>query len=195
MNKETKIEKQSEATEVKQEPKSEQVSEGKKPEQPAEQQEPKHEAGEPKEPKESKELKESDNTQKEIEELKRQLSDAVEQNKEIDVLNSTVSNMKAEIESKDNVIKEYEELLQNLFDTKMQQIPDQYKDLVPDNLDLKQKLSWLEKAEAKGLFDKKEKLPPAVEVGKPMNVDVPKADIEKLGASSLLQLAYNTIKR
>lgn len=189
MEKETKIEKQSEATEVKQEPKTEQVPEGKKPEQPTEQKEPKQE------PKESKEPKESDDTKKEVEELKRQLADAIEQAKEIDVLNTTVSNMKTEMESKNNVIKEYEELLQNLFDTKMKQIPDQYKDLVPDNLDLKQKLSWLEKAEGKGLFDKKEKLSPAVEVGKPMNVDVPKADIEKLGTSSLLQLAYNTIKR
>lgn len=186
MEKENKIEKQSEAAEVKQEPKNEQVPEVKTPEQPTEQKESKEPTEEP---------KKSDDHQKEVEELTRQLNEAIEQAKQVDVLNNTVSNMKAEMESKDNTIRDYENLLQNLFDTKMQQIPEQFKDLVPDDLDLKQKLSWLEKAESKGLFDKKEKLAPTVEVGKPMNVEVPKVDTSKMGASDLLRMAFSSVKK
>lgn len=130
-----------------------------------------------------------------VEELKRQLSEAIEQGKQVETLNATISTLKGEVDTKDALITEYEGLLQNLINTKMEQIPEQYKDLVPDNMDLKQKLSWLEKAEAKGLFNKEEKQNPAVEIGKPMNIDSPKPDIDKMSASSLLSMAYNTFKK
>lgn len=151
---------------------------------------------EPKETKETKETKEAtEDVKVDVEDLKRQLSEAIEQGKQVETLTTTVSTMKLEMDSKDALINEYEGLLQNLITTKMEQIPEQYKDLVPDNMDLKQKLSWLEKAEAKGLFNKEEKHGPAIEIGKPMNVETPKPDIEKMSASSLLSMAYNTFKK
>ena len=148
-------------------------------------------------PKESESAKdkESDDVKVDVEELKRQLAEAIEQGKEVDALNTTVATMKSEVEKKDAIITEYETLLQNLINTKMEQVPEQYKDLVPDNMDIKQKLSWLEKAENKGLFNKEEKQKPTVEIGKPMNVEAPKPDVEKMSASTLLSMAYNTFKK
>lgn len=130
-----------------------------------------------------------------VEELKQELAEAIEKGKQVETLNIKVEEMNAQIEAKDKIINEYEGLLQNLVDTKMSQVPDQYKDLVPDNMNLQQKLSWLEKAESKGLFTKEERQTPAIEVGKPMNVEVPKPDTSKMSASALLSMAYNTIKK
>ena len=191
MEKENQIEKQSEVTEVKQSPEKTEVPEAK--------QSPEQATGTPevksKETKEVKKQEESTDVKVDVEDLKRQLAEAIETGKQVDALTTTVEQMKADVEAKDNIIREYEGLLQNLVETKLEQIPDQYKDLVPDNMDLKQKLSWLEKAESKGLFNKEDKQNPALEVGKPMNVEVPKVDTTKMSASSLLSMAYNTIKK
>lgn len=185
------VEKKAETTEKTIEPKDKTVPEVKTPE-PTKEQNPeeKKEAA-----KDSKDPEPSAEAKVDVEALKKQLAEAIETGKQVDTLNATVNTLQTEIEAKNNVIKEYEGLLQNLVDTKMEQIPDQYKDLVPDNMDLKQKLSWLEKAESKGLFNKEDKQNPAIEVGKPMNVEVPKVDTSKLNASSLLSLAYNTIRK
>lgn len=180
--------KTAETTEQTNEPKEKTVPEVKTPE-PTKEQNPeeKKEAAKDSEP--------SAEAKVDVEALKQQLAEAIETGKQVDTLNATVNTLQTEVEMKNSVIKEYEGLLQNLVDTKMEQIPDQYKDLVPDNMDLKQKLSWLEKAESKGLFNKEEKQNPAIEVGKPMNVEVPKVDTSKLSASSLLSMAYNTIRK
>lgn len=194
MEKENQIEKQSEVTEAKKSPEQTDVPEAKQsPEQATGTHEVK--SKETKETKEVKQQEESTDVKVDVDDLKRQLAEAIETGKQVDALTTTVEQMKADVEAKDNIIREYEGLLQNLVETKLEQIPDQYKDLVPDNMDLKQKLSWLEKAESKGLFNKEDKQNPALEVGKPMNVEVPKVDTTKMSASSLLSMAYNTIKK
>lgn len=191
MEKENQIEKQSEVTEAKKSPEQTDVPEAK---QSPEQATGTHEV-KSKETKEVKQQEESTDVKVDVDDLKRQLAEAIETGKQVDALTTTVEQMKADVEAKDNIIREYEGLLQNLVETKLEQIPDQYKDLVPDNMDLKQKLSWLEKVESKGLFNKEDKQNPALEVGKPMNVEVPKVDTTKMSASSLLSMAYNTIKK
>lgn len=191
MEKENQIEKQSEVTEAKKSPEQTDVPEAK---QSPEQATGTHEV-KSKETKEVKQQEESMDVKVDVDDLKRQLAEAIETGKQVDALTTTVEQMKADVEAKDNIIREYEGLLQNLVETKLEQIPDQYKDLVPDNMDLKQKLSWLEKVESKGLFNKEDKQNPALEVGKPMNVEVPKVDTTKMSASSLLSMAYNTIKK
>ena len=128
-------------------------------------------------------------------ELKKQLEEANEKGKQVETLTNAVESLKAENKQQQTTIQEYEELLTNLVQAKIKQIPDQFQDLVPDNMTLKQQLSWLEKAEAKGLFNREEKQNPAVEVGKPMNVDVPKVDTTKMSASELLRMAYSTVKK
>ena len=130
-----------------------------------------------------------------IDQLKTELKEANKKVAEIEALNGTVATLQKEAETKDAVIKEYEELIGKMVETKLSQVPEEYKELIPDNLDLKQKLSWLEKAEAKGLFNKEEKKKPNVEIGKPLNVDVPQVDTTKLTGSQLLRMAYNTVKK
>lgn len=131
----------------------------------------------------------------ELAELKKQLQEATEQVKQVETLTTTVETLTKENEKQQSTIKEYEDLLTNLVEEKIKQIPDQFKDLVPDNMTLKQQLSWLQKAEQKGLFTREEKQNPSIEVGKPMNVEVPKVDTSKMSASELMRMAYSTIRK
>lgn len=130
-----------------------------------------------------------------IEQLKAELNAANEKAKQVESLTATVEQMKVESEKDKAELKEYEDLVSNLIDTKLKEVPEDYKELIPDNLTLKQKLNWLEKAEAKGLFVKKEKKKPDVEIGKPMNIETPSVDTSKLTTGQLLRMAYNTVKK
>ena len=155
---------------------------------------------EPKEPKVEelkKEEKEAgaEEVKVDVEKLKAELLEAQGKAKEVETLTATVETMKVEAEKTKAELKEYEELVSNLIETKLKEVPEDYKELIPDNLSLKQKLNWLEKAEAKGLFNKEEKKKPNVEIGKPMNVDAPSVDTSKLTGSQLLRMAYNSVKR
>lgn len=155
--------------------------------------EPKKEEKEPKEPK--KVETESEKAEVDVEALKNELAEANKKAQEVENLTTTIEAMKKDSETKDAVIQEYEELVGKMIETKMEQVPADFKDLIPDNLDLKQKLSWLEKAEAKGLFTKEEKIRPNVEIGKPMNIEAPAVDTSKLSASQLLKMAYSSVKK
>lgn len=176
------------------------ITEPVKPEEPKK--EPvKEPVGEPvKEPKKEEPAKEPKkepvDSSKEIEELKATISDLEVKAGTVDTVTLENENLKGEINTLNTQLKDYEELVSNLVNTKLEQIPAKYKELIPDNLDLKQKLNWLNKAESKGLFDKEEKKAPAVEIGKPMNFDTDNSvDTTKLSGSQLLKLAYNSIKK
>ena len=138
---------------------------------------------------------ESEKADVDVEALKKELAEANAKAKEVEALSGTIEAMKKDSENKDAVIKEYEDLVGKLIETKMEQIPADFRDLIPDNLDLKQKLNWLEKAESKGLFTKEEKKKPSVEIGKPMNVENQQIDTSKLTGSQLLKMAYSSIKK
>ena len=155
---------------------------------------------EPKEPKVEEPKKEekeagAEEVKVDVEQLKAELLEAQGKAKEVETLTATVETMKVEAEKTKAELKEYEDLVTNLIDTKLKDVPEDFKELIPDNLSLKQKLNWLEKAEAKGLFNKEEKKKPNVEIGKPMNVDAPSVDTSKLTGSQLLRMAYNSVKR
>lgn len=155
--------------------------------------EPTEPVKEPKEPKEPNEPVTS--YSKEVEELRAEIITLTEKAGQVETVSKENETLKKDIETKDTQIKQYEELVTKLVETKLEQIPEEYKELIPDNLDLTQKLSWLEKAEAKGLFNKVEKKKPNVEIGKPMNIEPENVDTTKLTGSQLLKLAYNTIKK
>lgn len=155
---------------------------------------------EPKEPKAEEPEKEekeagAEEVKVDVEQLKAELKEANKKAGQVETLTATVETMKVEAEKTKAELKEYEELVSNLIETKLKEIPEDYKELIPDNLSLKQKLNWLEKAEVKGLFNKEEKKKPNIEIGKPMNVDAPSVDTSKLTGSQLLRMAYNSVKR
>lgn len=175
--------------------------EDKKAEEPIK--EEKKEDAKEKKPEEKKEEKvepkkaseDSEEGKVDIQQLKAELEEANKKASEVESLQTTVTQLNEELSGKDAVIKEYEELVSKMVETKLEQVPADFKDLIPDNLDLKQKLNWLDKAEAKGLFTKEKKEKPNVEIGKPMNMEVPQVDAGKLSGSQLLRYAYNTLKK
>lgn len=191
MEEEKKVEGQEQeekAPEVKEEEKN--VEE--KPEEKADEKEKEEEKPEKKPRKKKEEVKAEE---VDVDKLQKDLKKATEKIAKLEEANNTIETMKKDVEKKDAVIQEYEQLLTNLVDTKIKQLPDKYKDLLPDNLDLKQKLSWLDKAEEKGLFKVEERKNPNVEIGKPMNIEPPKVDTSRLTGSQLLKMAYNTITK
>lgn len=138
------------------------------------------------------ELKQRD---EQIQELQKQLAEAMKIGENAVSLTESVNTLTADLEKKQTVIGEYEGILQNIVESKMNNVPEQFKDLVPSNMSLTEKLNWLDKAETTGLFTTKEKANTQVEIGKPMNVESPKVEMEKLSASELMKMAYSTFKR
>lgn len=92
-----------------------------------------------------------------------------------------------------NLVAEYEGILTGIIDTKLEQIPENLKELVPANLSLKEKMDWLTKAEKSGIF----KVNPDIEIGKPLNPNNIKqpTDTSKLSTSSILAMAYGNSKK
>lgn len=70
--------------------------------------------------------------------------------------------------------QELESVITGMVESKLKSIPEDMHDLIPSNLSAEQTLSWLDKAESKGLFGK----PEPKEIGKPSNksTDSPKVD-------------------
>lgn len=78
------------------------------------------------------------------------------------------TNLQKELEQKQTRVSradELEKLVESMVNTKMEKVPKDLADLVPENLSPEQKLTWLNKAEEKGLFATKE----VKEIGKPSN--------------------------
>lgn len=176
--------------------------ENKQPQEPKEQKQPEavdnKENKEPKEPKtEDKKAEDKDPAPKnneEVETLKKELATAQEVANQVTELTNTLNTLKVEVEAKDTAIKNYEGVLNTIVETKLKAIPDEYKELIPENLDVVQKLEWLNKAENTGIFKKEDKQKPNVEIGKPMNVEKAQADTTKLTGSQLMRMAYNSFK-
>lgn len=77
--------------------------------------------------------------------------------------------------------QELEALIKGMVDSKLEAIPKEMQDLVPTNLTVEQTLDWLNKAESKGLFGKKEPL----EIGKPSNANPTAPKVDKANLSAL----------
>lgn len=81
---------------------------------------------------------------------------------------------------------EYETLLNGMVEAKLSNVPEDFKELIPAGLTTTQKLDWLNKAEAKGLFTTGSTNIP---VGTPVQAPV-EVDYTQLSASELLKMAY-----
>lgn len=132
------------------------------------------------------------------EELKR-LQDEVKVKSDLELkvadIESTVTQLNNDLKSKGDLVTEYEAMINGIIESKLEAIPEKLKELVPNNLGLKEKLEWINKAESNGLF-KQEKQAPDVEIGKPLNPKNPQQNIDttKLSASSLMAMAYSNSK-
>lgn len=72
-----------------------------------------------------------------------------------------------EIEALEEKVKQFETVIDSMVTSKVQTIPEDYRELIPEGLTSEQKLNWINKAEEKGLFKEKEK--PKVTIGQPLN--------------------------
>ncbi|HID0815705.1 hypothetical protein [Clostridium botulinum] len=146
-----------------------------------------------KEPEKKEEPENKDNEkvtglEAEIERLKGELKQAKAKNDSkvaLDQVNTFLDEQK-------NLVAEYEGILNGIINAKLQEIPENLKELVPANLSLKENLDWLTKAEKSGVF----KANPDIEIGKPLNPNNIKqpTDTSKLSASSILAMAYGNSK-
>ncbi|MEI2356064.1 hypothetical protein [Mesobacillus zeae] len=73
--------------------------------------------------------------------------------------NQEYDQFKSKFESVEVRAKELEGVINGLLETKLEAISADYHDLIPNNLTPEQKLDWINKAETKGLFGKKEQAP------------------------------------
>lgn len=85
---------------------------------------------------------------------------------ELEKIQGTADSYKAEIKALTDKTASYEAVITQLIEAKMANVPEDMAELVPAG-DVVQKLEWLNKAEAKGLFGRAN---PQVEIGKQMRV-------------------------
>lgn len=154
------------------------------------------------EPTKTPETSTQEEPNKEIEELKilvKQLTEKLEEkptleekpNEDTEALNQ----LKVESESYKTKVTEYEAVLNEILNSKLEKVPENFKELVPKNISIKEQLEWLNKAESNGLFEVKKSVGD-IEIGKPMNPKNPTqmVDTSKLTAGSLLSMAYGSKK-
>lgn len=103
----------------------------------------------------------------------------------------TVTNPK--LEELEKQVESFQNVFTEMVDAKIKEIPEDMRDLIPEGLTIEQKLSWINKAEEKGLFKKKQN----VVVGQPLNhssEQEKKERIKKLNPLQLLSSYYGESK-
>lgn len=93
-------------------------------------------------------------------------------------------------ESTKTRMESLEGVLNSMLSSKLEAIPEDFHDLIPENLSPEQKLDWVSKAEAKGLFKDDSQEP----VGGPTNPPAEITDLENLNTFQLLQNGYGSKK-
>ncbi len=79
-----------------------------------------------------------------------------------------------------------EGIMTSMLNTKMETIPEEFHDLIPENLSPEQKLDWISKADAKGLFKDKSQEP----LGGQTNPGAQKADLDNMPVNLMFQSGY-----
>lgn len=115
--------------------------------------------------------------QKDKEEMERLLQDMKQESEKT---TSSIEDTTAKLETQ---VKQYESLMNEMVETKLKAVPEEMHDLVPDGLTVEQKLAWLNKAEAKGLFKKEQPV-----IGTPLNHSAELQQKEKMKSMNPLQL-------
>jgi chromosome segregation ATPase len=113
-------------------------------------------------------------------EMERQLAEMKEASEKT---TSSITETTSKLEGQ---VKQYETLMGEMVTQKLADVPEDMQDLIPDGLSTEQKLSWLNKAEAKGLFKKEEKPKPTI--GQPLNHSSEQDKAERIKKMNPIQL-------
>lgn len=97
--------------------------------------------------------------------------------------------LKSKAETFEQRTQALETLISEMLKAKLEALPEEYRDIIPDDLSPEAKLGWIEKATAKGLFGAKKASQP---IGDPTNPPKNAADLEALNPLQLLQAGYGS---
>lgn len=99
---------------------------------------------------------------------------------------------KSKAEQNEGRVKELESLFGTMLEAKLESIPEEMRELIPENLTPEAKLAWIEKAQAKGLFGTANAKKPDEPVGGSTNppANAGTVDVSTLSPFQLLQSGY-----
>lgn len=98
-----------------------------------------------------------------------------------------LNDFKSKTEQFESRTKELEGVIGQLLEAKLSDIPEEFHDIIPDNLGAEQKLAWIERAQTKGLFGAKAQSP----IGESTNPGNSQAiDLSKLNPIQLFKAGY-----
>ncbi|TYS60478.1 hypothetical protein FZC76_21650 [Sutcliffiella horikoshii] len=127
-----------------------------------------------------------------LEEKKEQERLSAEQQGEFEKLykqaSSELETFKNQHSTAETRAKALEGVITNMLEAKLTSIPEEFHDLIPDNLSPEQKLDWIGKAEQKGFFGKEQEQP----LGGSTNPPKATGELENLNTFQLLQAGYST---
>lgn len=120
-----------------------------------------------------------------VEEL---LADITDKDQQVTKLTDQISIEQEKVTALQTKVTEYETVIKGMVEAKVANVPEEYRELLPDG-SLSKQLDWINKAEEKGLFSNENKTNPAVDIGKPLksgNSDGSKGTPEKVTAHQRL---------
>ncbi|WP_338461566.1 hypothetical protein V5G20_17800 [Brevibacillus borstelensis] len=96
---------------------------------------------------------------------------------------------KTKAETTEQRVQQLESVISQLLDAKLENIPEDFRDLIPANFTVEQKLEWIATAEKKGLFAKKTQQ----QIGDDTNApDKQKVDLNSLNPMQLFMAGYGS---
>ncbi|PEM65330.1 hypothetical protein CN613_25650 [Bacillus pseudomycoides] len=99
---------------------------------------------------------------------------------------------KSQHETASQRVTALEGILGGMLETKMSAIPEEFHELIPEGMSLEQKLSWLDKAQAKGMFKTQSD---EVVIGESTNRKTePKVDVKQMSPMEKLLASYGKQK-
>lgn len=94
---------------------------------------------------------------------------------------------KTKAETTEHRVQQLEGVITQLLDAKLESVPEDFRDLIPSNFTVEQKLEWIANAEKKGLFAKKQQQ----QIGGDTNAsDKQSVDLNNLSPIQLFKAGY-----
>jgi hypothetical protein len=131
------------------------------------------------------------NNQKEQEELENKKKKGEFENLYNDT-QQELENTKETFKQTSERVEQLEGIIQTLVDAELEAVPEDMRDLVPENFTAEQKLSWITNAKKKGLFGATQNSKEEQELGGATNnqQNQQQADVGKMSVSQLFKSAY-----
>lgn len=103
------------------------------------------------------------------------------------------SEMRTQFEAVESLNKELTGVIQGLLETKLKSVPEEFHELIPENLSVAQKLAWVDRADQKGMFGGGKIEEPIGGMTNPTQSNV--VDDNKLTPLQKMAMAFNTKKK